>query len=105
MKKIYRVDELPEKENIYLAKDMLGWRVVHPIKNEDGSWNWFNLLLGSWNNLIGLLFILFLLLMFYLAWNEMTVQVEECLARNLTVIQNVVNYKSSFNISALNFST
>lgn len=27
-----------------------GWRVVHPIKNEDGSINWPNLLFGGWSN-------------------------------------------------------
>ena len=34
--------QLPADEKVYLKKDFLGWRVVHPIKNEDGSYNWFN---------------------------------------------------------------
>ena len=38
-----------EGENIHLKKGRFGWSVVHPIKNEDGSINWFNLLTGgSW---------------------------------------------------------
>ena len=40
-------------ENVYLRKARSGWRVVKPIKNEDGSINWFNLLAGgSWWNLL-----------------------------------------------------
>lgn len=41
------------KEKIWLRKGLTGWKVVHPIKNEDGSWNWKNLLAGgSWWNLL-----------------------------------------------------
>lgn len=40
-------------ESIYLKKGFMGWNVVAPYKNEDGSINWFNLLTGgSWWRLV-----------------------------------------------------
>lgn len=49
-------------ENVYLRKGKIGWRVVHPIKNEDGSTNWFNLLTGgSWWNVFFVAVIVFLI--------------------------------------------
>jgi hypothetical protein len=37
----------------YLKKDMFGYRVIYPYKNNDGSINWFNLWTGgSWAKLI-----------------------------------------------------
>ncbi len=36
-------------EKHYVRKDLFGWHFIHPIKNEDGSINWKNLLAGgSW---------------------------------------------------------
>ncbi len=43
-KKIIRAEELPEQEKIFLRRDFLGWRVVYPWKNEDGTLNWRNIL-------------------------------------------------------------
>jgi len=49
---IIKAEDLPEKALVYLKKDGENYRVVHPIKNEDGSINWFNLLTGgSWMNI------------------------------------------------------
>jgi len=42
-----------EGETINISKGRFGWAVVFPIKNEDGSINWFNLLTGgSWARII-----------------------------------------------------
>lgn len=38
------------------------WRVVHPIKNNNGSFNWLNFLIGGWGNFWKLIFILFLIM-------------------------------------------
>lgn len=93
MKKIYKIGEIPKEEQIYLSKDFFGWKVVHPIKNEDGSYNWFNILIGSWWNLIGVLFILFLLAMFFLAYREASIQLTECLARESSeTVLNFINF-------------
>jgi hypothetical protein len=49
-----------ENETIYLKKGILGWNVINPLKNEDGTTNWKNLLIGgSWIKLI--LIILFVI--------------------------------------------
>lgn len=49
---------------VYLKRDSFGkgYRIVHPFKNDDGSWNYFNLFTGgSWWNLILLIFIVVML--------------------------------------------
>lgn len=79
MKKIYKIEEIPEQEQIYLSKNFLGWKVVHPIKNEDGSYNWFNLLIGGWENLIIVLFVILLLVVFYLTYKEVSSQLVYCI--------------------------
>jgi orotate phosphoribosyltransferase-like protein len=49
-------------ESIYLGKDFLGWKVVHPIKI-DGKINWKNLISGgSWIKLIGIIVFVLILL-------------------------------------------
>ena len=53
---IIEAADLPEKEKIYLKKDMFGYRIVHPIKNPDGSINFANLLFGGVRNLMFLIF-------------------------------------------------
>ena len=68
MEGIIKAEDLPEKENVYLRKgQMFGWRVVHPIKNEDGSINWFNLFTGGswWNWIIISIVVLMMLGIFY----------------------------------------
>lgn len=40
-------------EKVFLKKSALGYRVIKPIRNEDGSYNLKNLLLGgSWVNIL-----------------------------------------------------
>lgn len=43
-------------EKVAVSKGIVGgWRVVHPMKNEDGTRNWANTLYGGTGNLIFLL--------------------------------------------------
>lgn len=67
MNKIFKAEELPEGEKIYLKKGFKGWQVVHPIKNEDKSINWKNLLTGGswWNVIITLIIVLIILGVLY----------------------------------------
>lgn len=52
-KDILEASELPEGEKVWLRKGFAGWKVVKPIRNEDGTFNWFNFLTGgSWTNII-----------------------------------------------------
>jgi hypothetical protein len=38
---------------VSLKHDFMGWRVVHPLRNPDGSLNWKNIISGgSWFKLI-----------------------------------------------------
>lgn len=55
--KINRTVEL-DGEKVHLAKDSLGWRVVHPIRDENGKINWINFLLGGKANLLTLILII-----------------------------------------------
>lgn len=62
-KKIIEASELPNNEKIYLRKSFDGWRVVYPLRNEDGSINWFNTLTGgNWWKLIVLTIIVLVVL-------------------------------------------
>lgn len=65
-KNIFEAGELPQEEKVYLKKDFLGWRVVHPSKNIDGSTNWFNMLVGGKRNLV--ILIIALLFLFGNIW-------------------------------------
>lgn len=64
---IIEASQLPETEKVYLRKGYDGWRVVYPIKNEDGSFNWFNFITGgSWYKLVYLgILVLIILGVFY----------------------------------------
>ena len=35
------------REGLYIKESFDGPRVVYPIKNDDGSWNWFHILTGG----------------------------------------------------------
>jgi hypothetical protein len=63
--------DIPEQEKVYLQKEWFGgYRVVLPIKNEDGSWNWFNLF-GGWKGIMMSLFFLLLIGLFDLGINNL----------------------------------
>ena len=51
-----------EGETIYLKKSRIPlldeWREIHPIVNEDKTWNFGNFIFGGWRNFVKLLFIL-----------------------------------------------
>ena len=54
-KKYIEARDLPEDERVYLKRTGTGWAIVHPIKNEDGSTNYTNLIFGGRANFIKLL--------------------------------------------------
>lgn len=68
---IIEAAQLPEKDKVYMKKDIFGWRVVQPLRKDgsslniknifDGNTIWINLLIGGWRNFIFLLIILALL--------------------------------------------
>lgn len=56
---------------IYLKKDVFGWRIIHPSKNEDGSINWLNLLTGGKRNLFFISFLMVIVLLYYFGTNQL----------------------------------
>jgi len=62
MKKVNKV--FIDDEVIYLKKNKwLGWSVIKPWKNEDGTINWFNMIVGgNWIKFLITLFIVFVIL-------------------------------------------
>jgi len=71
MKNLTRVQNI--EEPVYLKKGIFGYRVVHPTKNPDGSWNWLNVITGGWENLIALIIILLIIISFMYGVREMMV--------------------------------
>jgi len=71
---IIKPEDLPEKESIFLKKDFLGWKIVHPIRNEDGSLNWLNMLVGGKRNLFNLSMFFVILVLVILGINELISQ-------------------------------
>ena len=68
-----------EGERLNLKKGIFGYRIVHPIKNEDGSTNWFNLITGgSWGNVFKIMAIIFLLLFICWAYKNDVQSLVEC---------------------------
>lgn len=80
-------------EKVYLKKSKIfGWGIVYPNKNEDGTYNWFNLLTGgSWLRLF--IVIAIVLLVLGIAYEYMS---------NLAICQQYINYynlKNNINLS------
>jgi hypothetical protein len=97
MKKIEMISINGEK--IHLKKDNLGWRIVNPIKNEDGSINIINLLFGGKRNLAILLIILLFVLGFFYVYHHDTAEMRK-------VVENPCLYcRSSINLTNLNMET
>ena len=59
-------------ESVYVKKNTIfkGYRVVHPIKNDDGSINWLHLTIGSWANLTKVIIIFALLIFMMFSYNH-----------------------------------
>lgn len=75
-------------EKIYLKKNFLfGWGIINPIKNEDGSINWKNLICGgSWFKLIVLGFIILIILGAVYEYSMAVSMANECLSKNPLMI-------------------
>jgi hypothetical protein len=58
-------------EKVHLKKDFLGWKVIHPYKNEDGKINWGNLIFGGKANTVSLIIYVIVLSMIYFGVKDM----------------------------------
>lgn len=70
MSNIIKAEDLPDGEKVYLKKDFLGWRVVEPVRNEDGSWNWKKIIVGTKRTWFGVIVILIIAALFYFGIKE-----------------------------------
>jgi hypothetical protein len=92
MKEFYKPEELPEKEEILLTKDVFGWKVAHPVK-VDGKWNWGNFLFGGKRNAFTLLIYLFIIAITAVGVNELISGCHD-------VAENPCEYCKSYEINA-----
>jgi len=67
---ITEASNLPQDDKVYLKKDLFGWRVVQPIRNENGSINWINLLIGGYRNFFILIILLIIMSFIMFAYNH-----------------------------------
>lgn len=99
------IHTIVENETIYLKKDKFGYRIVHPIKNEDGTINKINLLFGGWRNLLYLLVILAILGAIMYSYRHDVQAMKEIVENPCnycrTIGNNVINYGKIGNWTAL----
>lgn len=69
-KKIIEASELPDNVKVYLKKDWTGWRVVEPIRSQDGKLLWKRILFGTTKERVFLGFILLIIVLGYLGFQE-----------------------------------
>ena len=82
MSKIINLKDIPPNEEIYLKKDIFGYRIVHPYRNADGSINWKNLISGgSWYKLLIVLTLTFIILLAILEYSANMNILVECLEK------------------------
>ena len=112
MKNIIKTTDLPDGEKVFLKKNMFGYSVVHPVKNQDGSINWINMLIGGWGNLFKLLFVLLVILLFIYGVKEMMESCKDFTANPCKYIdldcsnRYTLNYLTpQIDIPKLNFSS
>lgn len=100
-----------KKEVFAMRRSFDGWRVVYPMKNQDGTYNWKNIVLGgSWGNMFKWLGILLLILLFFYVYDHDTKVCREtmkdfganCLLYTQMQNQNITTDTNDYNF--INFS-
>lgn len=80
-------------EKIYLKKSGEHFRIVHPIYNDDGSYNWKNLITGgSWFNLLFILFCVVVAIGFFFEYHSNLEICSKLMAQHN--LENSLNYKA-----------
>ena len=83
MKNIKKIEV--EGEQLSLKKTRWGYKVVHPVKDEEGKTIWINLLVGGWENFVILIFCLLVVFSFIYGMMELTTTCKD-------VIENPCKY-------------
>lgn len=70
---------LIDGEKVYLRKDLLGWRIVHPWK-VDGKISWVNMISGgNWYKTAITAFMVFIIIMAMLEFRDLYVAANNCI--------------------------
>jgi len=96
-----------ENEVVYMKKSFDGWRIVYPIKNSDGSWNYKNLILGgSWWNFIKVFAIFLLLILAIVIYHYDTKKCSETLTHIDKICEALAKgeVNPQYNSNKLNFT-
>jgi len=81
------------REGLYIKKSFDGYRVVHPIKNDDGTFNWFNILTGgNYWMLVKFLIILFLILAMTWSYAHDTKACRELMENPCELLPNITDF-------------
>jgi len=88
------------REGLYIKKSFSGYKVVYPIKNDNGSLNWFNILTGGsyWELLKTLLVFLVIILLCFSYYHD-TKQCFQVIKNPCKYCNNVV--VPNYNIGSL----
>ena len=86
-KTIIEAADLPLEDKVYLKKGIFGWRIVHPYKNPDGTFNYANLFFGGWSNLIlTLLLVALVLIGIYAHYHDLDAIRNSCLIFKTAIV-------------------
>jgi len=79
-----------EGERVYLKNGFTGWRTIFPLKNPDGSFNWFNFVTGgAWGKLIILTIIIAFILISAWAYNHDTTECRQVIHDYSLLLQGI----------------
>ncbi len=93
------------REGLYIKKSFDGYRVVHPMKNDDGSTNWFNILTGgNWWSLLKTLFLLFIIFAVSLSYLHDTKACRELISDPCEFLPAITDFCLPPQVFDLNFS-
>lgn len=81
-------------DEIYLKKSFDGWRVTYPPKNDDGTWNYKNLIFGGnvWN-FVKILIVILLIIAVIVIYHYDT---ETCRETLLHINDTCMAYKTTY---------
>jgi len=103
--KIIEAAELPEEDKVYLKKDLFGWRTIEPWKDPaNDRINWFNFLLGGKRNLATLAFVLIIIGLLALGFNEVVSGMRDIVAQPCNYCQGYSQSSAGGSLAGLNLS-
>jgi hypothetical protein len=82
------------RDGLYVKKSFGKYRVVYPIKNDDGTTNWFNILIGgTWGKFITVLFVIAIILGVTFSYMHDTKTCREMVSNPCKMFPNLDTYR------------